>query len=644
MTGADDRGSPGGHVPDPAAGAGGAPGRAEVAAGGAGTGGTAATSRWRERFTAPGIGGVTWPAHDGTRLAVVSSEGGIRGAWAYDLASGTRRRVSRPDAGAEEAIALPDGTGAVWWLDPSGDERGRWMVSPFDDGDDRPLFPGIADAWAWGLSLVPGRAAAAFATDEDHVVVVADTGGAVRVLSRHPHPVGVGREWPQGTGGLSADGRLLCLRDAGPTDIAHPALRVVDAGTGAAVAEVLDAGRVVEPIAWSPVAGDGRLVITREVGDRRRPWMWKPGAGSLVELAVDLPGDVGSAWWYPDGTAILLHHELRGEPSLHRLDLDSGACTTVVARGGTIEDAGVRPDGEVWYRYEDGATPPAWLAAVPDRLVTAAVDPVRVAPPAPPAPAGRRWDAVDIPGLDGDLVRAWVLRPDGEPPFPTIVHAHGGPEWHLSDRWDPLALALADAGFLGVAPDYHGSTGYGAAFRERLVGDPGFPEVADLVAVLRHVVAAGLADPARAILEGWSWGGYLATLGAGLHPDRWRAVVAGIPVGDLVAAHYESAPLLQAWDAAVFGGDPMEVPALYHERNPMTYVDRVTAPVLILAGERDSRCPLGQAMVYAHALRRRGHPLEVHLYAEGHHALRDEERVLQAEVILDFLARSLAPA
>ena len=160
MTGADDRGSPGGHVPDPAAGAGGAPGRAEVAAGGAGTGGTAATSRWRERFTAPGIGGVTWPAHDGTRLAVVSSEGGIRGAWAYDLASGTRRRVSRPDAGAEEAIALPDGTGAVWWLDPSGDERGRWMVSPFDDGDDRPLFPGIADAWAWGLSLVPGRAAA----------------------------------------------------------------------------------------------------------------------------------------------------------------------------------------------------------------------------------------------------------------------------------------------------------------------------------------------------------------------------------------------------------------------------------------------------------------------------------------------------
>ena len=616
-----------------------------------------ATSRWRERFTAPEIGSVAWSAVAPARLAVVSSEGGLRSAWAYDLADGSRHRVSREDAGAEEAIALPDGSGVAWWLDPSGDERGRWMVSPFDGGDARPLFPGIPDAWAWGLSLVPGRAAAAFATDTDHVVVVADDDGDPRILSRHPHPVGVGREWPQGAGGLSADGRLLCVRDAGPTDIAHPVLRVVEVATGATLGEILDRGRVAEPIAWSPLAGDGRLVVTRETGDRRRPWLWDPAAGTLVELPLDLPGDVASAWWYPDAAALLLHHEVRGVPSLHRLDLATGARAPVVAPGGTIEDAGVRPDGEVWYRYEDGATPPAWRVARPaattaPRAATTAhpldvpagpaPDPIRVGPPGAAAPPGRRWEPVDCRNPDGDQIRAWLLRPDGEAPHPTIVHAHGGPEWHLSDRWDPLAQAYADAGYAVIAPDYRGSTGYGAAFRERLVGDPGFPEVADLVACLDHAVAAGLADPDRVVLEGWSWGGYLATLGAGLHPDRWRAVVAGIPVGDLVAAHYESAPLLQAWDVAVFGGDPLDVPALYHERNPMTYADRVSAPVLLLAGEHDSRCPLGQVMTYAHALRRRGHPVEVHLYAEGHHALRDEERIVQAELILDFIARCLA--
>ena len=380
--------------------------------------------------------------------------------------------------------------------------------------------------------------------------------------------------------------------------------------------------------------GDARLLVTREVGDRRRPFIWDLAAGDVRDLTLDLPGDVAGGWWYPGGEALLLYHEEGARPSLHRFDLAEDRLETLVARGGTIEDARVRPDGEVWYRYDDGATPPAWLAA--DGTP-------RIRPPGEPPPAGRRWEPIACRNPHGDPVDAWLLRPDGAPPYPTILHAHGGPEWRVTDGWDPLALAYADAGYAVLAPNYRGSTGYGAAFRERLRGDPGFPETEDLVACLDRLVADGIADSRRVALEGWSWGGYLATLDAGLHPDRWRAVVAGIPVGDLVAAHYESAPPLRAWDVAVFGGDPMEVPALYHERNPMTYVHRVAAPVLLLAGERDSRCPLGQVMTYAHALRRRGHPVDVHLYAAGHHALDDEERLLQADVILDFLDRALAP-
>jgi dipeptidyl aminopeptidase/acylaminoacyl peptidase len=140
-------------------------------------------------------------------------------------------------------------------------------------------------------------------------------------------------------------------------------------------------------------------------------------------------------------------------------------------------------------------------------------------------------------------------------------------------------------------------------------------------------------------LEGWSWGGYLATLNAGLHPDRWRGVIAGIPVGDSVAAHYESAPALQAWDVAVMGGTPMEVPELFRERNPITYVDRVRAPMLMIAGEHDSRCPIGQVMVYAHALRVRGGEVEVHLYPGGHHANDVDEQIRHVELMLDFMRR-----
>ena len=114
-------------------------------------------------------------------------------------------------------------------------------------------------------------------------------------------------------------------------------------------------------------------------------------------------------------------------------------------------------------------------------------------------------------------------------------------------------------------------------------------------------------------------------------------MIAGIPVGDSVA-HYECAPALRAWDIAVMGGSPMEVPELFHERNPMTYVDRVRAPMLMIAGEHDSRC-LGQVMVYAHALRLRGAEVEVHLYPGGHHANDIDEQIRHVELMLEFMHR-----
>ena len=85
----------------------------------------------------------------------------------------------------------------------------------------------------------------------------------------------------------------------------------------------------------------------------------------------------------------------------------------------------------------------------------------------------------------------------------------------------------------------------------------------------------------------------------------------------------------------------MDLPELYRERNPMTYVDRVRAPMLLIAGEHDSRCPLGQVMVYAHALRARAHEVDVHLYAGGHHALEVEEKIAHARMTIDFFKRQL---
>ncbi len=313
--------------------------------------------------------------------------------------------------------------------------------------------------------------------------------------------------------------------------------------------------------------------------------MWDPRTGELDELAIDAPGAISLMDWYPDGDALLLRQDHEARHALLRFALDPRTSTMLREASGTISQANVRPDGAVWMRVEDGEHPPA--------MVDLRGKEVLAIPDADRAPHGRPFDPVWFTNPRGDTIQGWLVRPDGTGPYPTIVSVHGGPEYHNTDAFEPSAQAFVDHGFAVLLVNYRGSTGYGVAFRHELRGNVGFPESEDLNAGLDHLIAEGIADPDNLFIEGWSWGGYLATLNAGLHPERWRAVCAGIPVGDYVAAHYECAPALRAWDIAVMGGSPMDVPDLYRERNPMTYIDRVRAPMLLIAGRSGQPMPPG---------------------------------------------------
>jgi dipeptidyl aminopeptidase/acylaminoacyl peptidase len=199
--------------------------------------------------------------------------------------------------------------------------------------------------------------------------------------------------------------------------------------------------------------------------------------------------------------------------------------------------------------------------------------------------------------------------------------------------------AHVDAGFLVAMVNYRGSEGFGQAWRDALIGNVGFLELEDVLAGLDDLVARGLGDPARVVLAGWSWGGYVTLLGMGRHPDRWVAGIGGVPVGDYLAAYEDETPSLQAMDRTLLGGTPDQVPDLLRERNPITYADAVRAPLLILAGENDSRCPIRQVRNYVDRLEARGVEPEVYTYGTGHSSYDVEERIRQTAVVLDFLAR-----
>ena len=106
-----------------------------------------------------------------------------------------------------------------------------------------------------------------------------------------------------------------------------------------------------------------------------------------------------------------------------------------------------------------------------------------------------------------------------------------------------------------------------------------------------------------------------------------------------MAAYEDESPILQAMDRLLLGGTPDEIPELLRERNPITYVDRVRTPTLILAGEHDSRCPIRQVKNYMDRAWERGFGPELYTYATGHASFDVAEKVRQNAIVLDFLAR-----
>jgi dipeptidyl aminopeptidase/acylaminoacyl peptidase len=588
---------------------------------------------WRERFRAATVGFPSWAPSRAERLFFLSDEGGSNQVWSEDPARG-RIALTDQELGVEAFVVLPDGSGVAWWCDETGSEYGSWVVTAADGGAHEPLLVGQPAGWGAGLSLAPGTVAVGVAHDDGYQVLVSVGGEPPRVVHSSADPAGIGREWETTAGGLSSDGRLLCIRHSEGGDILHARLRVLDVADGAALGDLADPGLTLKVAAWSPVAGDQRLAVVHERDGVERPAVWDLTTGARRDYHLDLPGPVDVAGWWPDGSALLLVHRSRARDMLHRLDLATGVVAEVHDPQGSITGAGVRPDGEVWLREESAVRAPR-IRTTAGRVVLAS--------PRPPAP-GRPHEVLEFDGPAG-RTELLLCRPDGDPPYPTVLMVHGGPEWAYPDELDPWAQAVVEHGYAVAKVNYRGSTGREVGWRTALHdANIGLPETADVVAGLDFLVAAGIADPTRAAVEGWSWGGYVAVLAAGLYPDRFAAVIGGVPVCDLVLCHEDCSPPQQAYDLAIMGGGPEELPEQYARRSPITYVDAVTAPVLLIAGEHDSACPIRQVRHYEEALRARGGAVETYVYPAGHHANAVEEQLRQAELELEFLARHLGSA
>jgi dipeptidyl aminopeptidase/acylaminoacyl peptidase len=452
-------------------------------------------------------------------------------------------------------------------------------------------------------------------------------GRGTRTIIERPRPVGVA--------GLSADATLLALSHTELGDVLHPTVEVVDTD-GMPVGAVDDGlGNTVEPAGWSPLPGDSRLALVVDRSGRNRAEIWDVRSNRRTACDTGLPGDIEVEDWWPDGSALLLAQRHQGRRSLLRYDVMTGDTEPIELDTGTVSAARVRPNGALWYVFESSAVAPAVRLRGPDG------DATLLSAPARSAPRGATATAIQYDNGEGDIVHSFLVEPDGTPPYPVVVDVHGGPHAQVGDEFSPFVQAWVDHGFAVLSPNYRGSTGYGKQWQDALEGDPGRPELVDLLAGRDHLIARGVADPDRVVLVGASWGGYLALQGIGTQPTAWSAAVATVPVADYLTAYEDESPALRQFDDALFGGTPHECPDLYRERSPITYADQVRAPVLIITGVNDTRCPKRQVDNYVAQLRRHGVAHRYEVFEAGHGSMAIAENVRQQALSLDFVAKQL---
>jgi dipeptidyl aminopeptidase/acylaminoacyl peptidase len=255
---------------------------------------------------------------------------------------------------------------------------------------------------------------------------------------------------------------------------------------------------------------------------------------------------------------------------------------------------------------------------------------------------------VHYPSKDGKwTISAFVYVPYNlprNPEHPAIVYVHGGPAAQTTNTFNRFVQYMANQGYIVIAPNYRGSTGYGKEFQQANLFDMGGGDLQDVLAAADWIKQTGYVDPKKLILMGGSYGGYLTMMGVTKAPDVWAAGVPIVPFVNWFTEIQHEDPILQQSDLATMG-DLVKNKALYEDRSPINFVDQIKAPLYLLAGGNDPRCPKEEAQQVVEAIKKRGGVAEYKVYEnEGHGFSKVDNQIDAYKRVADFLQAHVPPA
>jgi dipeptidyl aminopeptidase/acylaminoacyl peptidase len=256
---------------------------------------------------------------------------------------------------------------------------------------------------------------------------------------------------------------------------------------------------------------------------------------------------------------------------------------------------------------------------------------------------------VTVTSRDGLPLHSYLTLPLGIDPsgLPLVLLVHGGP-W-FRDRWgyNPRVQLLANRGYAVLQVNMRGSTGYGKSFTRAAIREFAGKMHDDLVDGVEWAVKQGIADPTRVAIFGGSYGGYSALVGATFTPEVFASAIDYCGISNLVnfmhnVPEYWRNLMANCW--YVYVGDPAD-PADAADmlaRSPVTRLDAVCRPLLVIHGAKDARVVQAESDNIVNVLRARGADVEYLLKEnDGHGFLNPENNIDAFRTIEHFLARTL---
>ena len=241
-----------------------------------------------------------------------------------------------------------------------------------------------------------------------------------------------------------------------------------------------------------------------------------------------------------------------------------------------------------------------------------------------------RSQLVHYKSFDGKVISAflWVpfnLKRDGS--NPGVVMPHGGPTGQTLDSFNRTAQALATRGYVCIAPNVRGSTGYGMAFQKANYQDLGGGDLQDEVFAAKFLQDTGFVSAGKIGITGGSYGGYMTLMAIGKTPDVWAAGVEQYGIIDWYTMLQHEDPYLQEYEKSLLG-DPEKDRAAYENASPIKFIRNEKAPLLVLQGENDIRVPKEEAEQVVKILQQEGRTVDAKYYpAEGHGFAKRENQV-----------------